>query len=143
MGSLSAATELRLPVRLDGNQVGRPVDVLLEPDTWRAVGFLVHCRDDVRRMLPYAAARLDETEIAVDSAAMLLDDVGFYHARSESLRGLLGAEVGRGRRSVGILRDVLLGSGGVATELEVERDGELVRIDPDGASVASPRASAA
>jgi hypothetical protein len=139
MGSFSASAFLRAPVRLHGIQLGHPTDVLLDVDAWQAVGFVVHCGDESVRFLPWAASQPSDTEIAVGSALMLLEDVAFYAKRSTSLRSLLGGELSAG----GVLRDVLIGDAGAITELEVDRDGELRRVPPAGARVRPKRATAA
>lgn len=143
MRSLSAVAALALPVRHRGIQLARPVDLLLETGAWRAVGFVALCGDDALRFLPYAASQPGDEEISVRSALMLLDDVDFYRARSDSLRALLGGTVERRRREAGVLRDVLLARDGAVTALEVERGGTRLRLPPDGATVSSSRASAA
>jgi len=143
MSSLSAVGALQLSVRLHGIQLGRPVDVLLETDAWQALGFVVHCGDDAPRFLPYAACQPSEDEIAVGSALMLLEDVGFYRQRGASLRALLGGAVERAGLPAGILRDALLDRGGAVDELEVERGGAIERIPAAGTRIASARASAA
>ena len=66
------------------------MDVLLDADGWRVLGFVVLCGDESRRFLVYAAADLGQDEIAVPSALLLLEDVDFYRGRSRSLRALLG-----------------------------------------------------
>ena len=144
MGSLSASAALQLPVRLRGIQLGRPVDLLLETDTWNALGFVVRCRDRSQRFLPLAAAQTTEDEIRVGSALMLLEDVGFYRARGTSYRSLLGGEVLRSGRSAGRLRDLVLANGEV-TELELDRGGAggVVRVPAPGFVVVPSRASAA
>jgi hypothetical protein len=139
MGSLSAAASLHLRVDLHGIQLGRPTDLLLDVESWQALGFVVHCGDESVRFLPYAAAQPSETEIAVGSALMLLEDVQFYEKRGVSFRSLLGGKVG----PHGTLRDVYIGPGGAVTELEVERDGSLRRVLAAGQTVASPKLSAA
>jgi hypothetical protein len=144
MGSLSASTALHLPVRLRGILLGRPVDLLLETDTWHALGFVVRCGDESHRFLPLAAAQTTDDEIQVGSALMLLEDVGFYRARSTSYRSLLGGEVQRGGRPAGRLRDLVL-AGGEVTELELDRGGAtgIVRVPATGSVVLPSRASAA
>jgi len=138
MGSLSAAGALQLPIRLQGIELGRPVDLLLETDTWRALGFVVRCKDDSQRFLPYMASQPGDEEIAVGSALMLLDDVAFYEKRGVSFRSLLeGAVAG------GILRDVIVSRDGGVTELEIERSGGVERIAAAGARVHPTRATAA
>ena len=139
MGSQSAAASLRLPVRLHGIQLGRPTDLLLDVESWHVIGFVVRCGDDSVRFLPWAASQPSAAEIAVGSALMLLEDVGFYERRSVSFRSLIGGTIPLG----GVLRDVYIGDGGAVTELEIERDGELRRIPPAGTRVAPTRATAA
>ena len=121
MGSFSAAASLHLRIELHGIQLGRPTDLLLDTEAWQVLGYVVHCGDESVRFLPYAAAQTSETEIAVGSALMLLEDVGFYEKRGVSFRSLLGTELGGGA-----LRDVTLDATGHVTELEVEREGILV-----------------
>jgi hypothetical protein len=143
MGSLSAAASLQLPVQLRGIQLGRPTDLLLDVDTRHAVGYVVHCGDGARRFLPYGASQTSETEIAVASALMLLEDVAFYVTRGVSFRSLLGGEVERNRRQVGVLRDVYITRDGKVVELELERGGTRRRVPATGTAVVPKRASAA
>lgn len=143
MDALTAATALQLPIRLQGIQLGRPVDILVMTDTWQALGFVVLCRDESRRFLPYAACQPKEDQIAVGSALMLLEDVEFYRSRGASFRDLLGAVVEQKGRPVGILRDLVLARGGEIAELLVERGGVPVRLPAAGCRVVSPRATAA
>jgi len=139
MGSLSAAACLRLPVRLHGIQLGHPTDLLFDVEAWHVVGLVVRCGDESVRFLPWAASQPSEEEIAVGSALMLLEDVEFYVKRSVSFRAIAGRELALG----GVLRDILIGGAGAVTELEIERDGELRRIPPEGTRVAPTRATAA
>jgi hypothetical protein len=110
MGSRSATELLQLPVELHGIRLGQPVDLLLDPTEWRALGFVVRCGDESSRFLVFAAADLREDAIEVTSALLLLEDVDFYRDRSRSLRDLLGGE----------LRDVLVAPDG-SVEVESER----------------------
>jgi hypothetical protein len=139
MGSLSAAASLRVPVRLHGIQLGRPTDLLVDVESWHVLGFVVHCGDESVRFLPWAASQPAETEIAVGSALMLLEDVAFYAKRSVSFRSLVGGELPLG----GVLRDLRIGDGGFITELEIERDGELRRVPPAGTRILRTSATAA
>jgi hypothetical protein len=143
MGSPSAVSLLQLPVRLQGIQLGRPTDILLETASWRVLGFVVHCGDEAPRFLPYAAAQVHDDEIAVGSALMLLEDVGFYSQRGVSLRSLLGGTVENGHRHRGRLRDVVLGAGGTVAELELERGDTTQRVSAAGSVVIPTRATAA
>ena len=144
MGSLSASAALRLPVRLRGIQLGRPVDILLETHRWHAIGFVVRCGDESQRFLPLAASQTTDEEIRVASSLMLLEDVGFYRTRSTSYRSLLGGEVHRNGRPAGRLRDLVLADGAV-TELELDRGGTtgVVRVPAPGSVVVPSRATAA
>lgn len=138
MGSRSAAAVLQLPVRLQGIELGRPVDLLLETDSWRALGFVVRCRDESRRFLPYMASQPLEDEIAVGSALLLLEDVAFYRKRGVSFRSLLDGQV-----EGGVMRDVILSINGEVTEIEIMRGDVIERIPAAGATVLPTRASAA
>jgi hypothetical protein len=120
MGSRSATELLQLPVRLHGIRLGRPVDLLLDPFEWRAIGLVVLCGDESSRFLVFAAADLLEAAIDVSSAFLLLEDVEFYRDRSRSLRDLLGDE----------LRDLLVRPDGSVEALVVERDGAVREIEP-------------
>jgi hypothetical protein len=120
MGSRPATELLQLPVRLHGIRLGQPVDLLLDPVEWRALGFVVHCGDEGSRFLVFAAADLLEDAIEVSSVLLLLEDVGFYRDRSRSLRDLLGDE----------LRDLLVTPDGRVEALVVERDGVVQVIEP-------------
>jgi hypothetical protein len=93
MGSRSAIELLQLPVRLNGIRLGQPVDLLLDPVEWRALGLVVRCGDEGSRFLVLAAADIREDAIEVPSALLLLEDVEFYRARSRSLREILGGEL--------------------------------------------------
>ncbi len=143
MGSRSAAALLQLPVRHHGIRLGQPVDMLLETEAWRALGFLVLCGDETQRFLPIAAAQPGDEEIAVASALVLLENFGFYLERADSLRALLGGEASRAGRPLGRLRDVLLEPDGAVGALVVERDGREARVASDRVAVSSSRASAA
>ena len=144
LGSLSASAALQLPIRLRGIQLGRPVDLLLETDSWHAIGFVVYCGDESQRFLPLAAAQTSDDEIAVGSALLLLEDVGFYRTRSTSYRSLLGGEVQRNGRPAGRLRDLVF-AGGAVVELELDRGGTtgIVRVPAAGSTVVPSRATAA
>ena len=78
---------LALPVRLHGMQLGRPVDAFLDELADRVIGFEVRCGDGARRFLPFTVARLQEEEIGVDSALVLVDEhnLAFYRRHSRSL----------------------------------------------------------
>jgi hypothetical protein len=124
MGSRSATELLQLPVQLNGIRLGRPVDLLLDAEEWRALGFVVLCGDQSLRFLVFAAADIEADAIRVSSALMLLEDVEFYRARSRSLRELL---------KPGEVRDLLLAPDGVVDAL----------LLPEGSSVEAGHVSPA
>jgi hypothetical protein len=82
---------LRLPVRARGIELGRPVDVIIDPARERALGFDVLCRDESHRFLPLTAAVIDDDQISVESALTLLseDQLEFYRTRGTSVRELM------------------------------------------------------
>jgi hypothetical protein len=143
MGSRSAIELLQLPVQLHGIRLGRPVDLLLDPVDWRAIGFVVLCGDESRRFLVFAAADLQEDTIAVPSALLLLEDVDFYRVRSRSLRSLLGCAVAHGRYGSGELHDLLVNRDGSVEAVVVDDAGILEEVRAADATVEPERVSAA
>lgn len=105
---------LRLPVRLHGLQLGRPVDLLLDPDAKRAVGLDLLCGDEVHRFLPLPTAAVGRDEIRILSPFVLLEqrELDFYRARTLALGRLRGRPVERHGRKIGLLQDVVVGGAG-------------------------------
>jgi hypothetical protein len=143
MGSMLATELLLLPVRLHGIRLGRPVDLLLDPDGWRVLGFVMLCGDESERFLVFATADPREKEIDVPSALLLLEDVDFYRERSRSLRALLGGAVTNGRGDLGELRDLLLTRDGTVAALVVEEGEAILEVEPAGATVEPEQVSTA
>lgn len=143
MGLLSIAGMVGCPVRLHGILLGRPTDVVLDADCRRVLGFVVESGDDAPRFLPFAASQPADDVIAVGSALMLLDDVGFYLKRGSSFRSLVGTEIEGERAPVGTLTDMRVDTTGAVIELEVESDGGRHRISASGARFAPSAATAA
>jgi hypothetical protein len=143
MGSRSATELLLLPVQLNGIRLGRPVDLLLDAVDWRALGFVVLCGDDVERFLVFAGGDLHEDEIAVPSAFLLLEDVGFYRGRSRSLRALRDQAVLREGRAIGELDDLLLRRDGIVEALVVYEDEALHEVEPAGTTIEPEHVSTA
>jgi hypothetical protein len=87
---LPAGDLLRLPVRANGIEIGHPVDVIVDPSRSHALGFDVLCHDETHRFLPLTAAVLEDDQISVESALVLLaeDQLDFYRTRAISLREL-------------------------------------------------------
>lgn len=82
---------LRLPVRTRDIEIGRPVDVIVDPVRSCAVGFDVLCRDDEHRFLPWTAAVIGDGAISVRSPIVMLEEeqLAFYRTRAQSLRKLV------------------------------------------------------
>lgn len=116
---------LGLPVRLHGLQVGRPVDLLLDPEAHRAVGLDLLCGDEVHRFLPLQTAAIGDEEIRILSPFVLLEqrELEFYRSRALALGRLRGRPVERHGRKVGLLQDVVVAEGGqlVAAIVDNER----------------------
>jgi hypothetical protein len=128
MREFSGDELLRLPVRLHGIDVGRPRDLLLDPEATRAVGLEILCRDDVHRFLPLPAAAVRDDEIRILSPLVLQDELDFYRSRALALSALRERPVVRKRHAVGTLRDVVVAADGELLGLVVEVDGGLGRI---------------
>ena len=130
MPETPASALLRLPVRLHGIDIGRPVDVLLSGDRSQAVGLEVVCGDGARRFLPLRAASVAADEISIASAFALLDEdqLRFYRTRGSVLSELRGELVEDGGAPVGPLEDVLLDAELAVVGLEVSVEGERRRV---------------
>lgn len=132
MRGLSADALLHLPVRLNGIDIGRPVDVILAPELDRALGLDVLCGDSAHRFLPLGAASIARDEIALSSALTLVEDPSFYLRKGAAYRGLRGQTLTRGGHPLGVLRDLLLAKDGSVEELVVEGpDGTTRRYRTD------------
>ena len=143
MGSRSAIELLQLPVRLRGIRLGRPVDLLLDADEWRALGFVVLCGDESLRFLVFATADVEADAIEVPSALLLFEDLDFYRERSRSLRGLLGGDVVTGPEAFGKLHDLTLAPGGAVETLVMADAGVVREVRPDGLSIMAAQVSPA
>jgi hypothetical protein len=135
MASKSGLGLLQLSVELEGIRLGRAVDLLLDAEAWRVLGFIVLCGDESQRFLAHAAAELRDDAIAVPSALLLLEAVDFYRERSRSLRALLGASVTSEDRVIGVLDDVVVARDGNLESLLVARGGAVHEVEPAGARI--------
>jgi hypothetical protein len=70
-----------------GIELGRLVDLILDPGGRRVLGFDVLCGDGEHRFLPVAAAETHPDQVAVRSAFALLDgpELTFYRERGTTL----------------------------------------------------------
>ena len=75
-------------VVLDGIELGRVVDVILDEAGERPVGFDVLCGDGSHRFLPYAASLHGGEEVEIESPLVLLgrDQLDFYRRHGRALR---------------------------------------------------------
>jgi hypothetical protein len=89
----SAEELLSLPVRVGGIRVGRPVDLVVDRERRRVLGFDVLCGDETRRFLPFAVAAVRDDEIEIFTPLVLLElaQVGFYRKEADWLREQNGA----------------------------------------------------
>jgi hypothetical protein len=125
-GGRSGDELLRKPVRLHGIELGRSVDLYVDPVAVRVIGIAVLCGDGQQRFLPLAGARVDPEQIAVQSALTLLDSdqLSFYRDRARTLSSLRGAEVEVRGALVGHLRSI-----------ELEPDGRIAGVSTDARHV--------
>jgi hypothetical protein len=112
---MTAAELLGRAVRLRGIRLGRPVDLVLDRDRTRVLGFDVRCGDEEQRFLPLAAARLENGEIEVSSSLVLVEgaEVAYYREQGCSFASLRGRPVGtNGGEAEGELVDLGLSDDG-------------------------------
>ena len=120
---------LHLPVCVDGAELGRPTDLLVDLDRLRVVGLNVRCDQGAERFLPLAAAELAAERINASSSLALLDESAYYGEHGASLRSLRGASVDLAGRRVGTLTDIVLRSDGEVTRIVVKGEsGKLRRL---------------
>jgi hypothetical protein len=121
MRGLSAAHLLRLPVRVHGIELGRPVDLVLDRAHTRVLGFEVLCGDEERRFLPLAVVTVRETQLELRSSLGLLDDavLAFYTKRGSTFAALRGCGVVRARAMLGELADLKLAADGTIASVVV------------------------
>jgi hypothetical protein len=143
MGSIAFGDVTMLPVRLHGIELGRSVELIVDLDVRRVLGFEVRCGDDVHRFLPLAAARVRDGEIMTRSSLTILDELPFYRARGHGLAALRGARVANAGGEVGTLRAVVFEDDGSIAELVVATAGGQRRIAPGVDVRIGSRASAA
>jgi hypothetical protein len=143
MGSMASGDVLALPVCLHGIALGRSVELILDADVRRVLGFEVRCGDDTHRFLPLAAAHVRDAEIAIASPLTLLDELAFYRARGHGLGALRRARVANAGGEVGTLRDVVFEASGAIRQLVVATPAGERRIPPGADVRVFARASAA
>ena len=134
MRGVSAERLLRLPVRVRGIELGRPVDLVLDREHTRALGFEVLCGDEERRFLPLAVATVRESELEVRSSLGLLDEaeLAFYTKRGSTFVALRGWGVVRARTLLGELVDLTLAADGTIASVMVATSDGCEEVDYGG-----------
>ena len=137
----SGAELLALPVRLHGIQLAKPVDLLLDRDGLRTVGFDLQCGDGERRFLALPTAAIDDKQIAVLSSLVILEEeeLDFYRSRTVTLNTLRDSPVQYKGKDVGRLVDVVVGPAGELRALLVEQHGRTIRMPYDNRLTVAPR----
>jgi hypothetical protein len=94
MTGAPAERMLHLPVRIGDIELGRAVDLIVDPADGRTLGFEVLCRDGSHRYLPLAAAigHPDWIEIASPLHLLDLDERSFYRRQAATRRSLRGPQ---------------------------------------------------
>lgn len=135
MRGVSVEHVLRLPIRLRGIHLGRPVDLVLDKERRRALGFEVQCGDDERRFLPFAVATIHDDEVEIPSPLVILEaaELAFYTKRGSTFRAIVGSDVVRARELIGELEDLRIEhDGGVsAVVVATERGSEALDYGDD------------
>lgn len=131
MRGVSAERLLRLPVRVHGIELGRPVDIVLDREHTRALGLEVLCGDEERRFLPLAVATVRESELELRSSLGLLDEaeLAFYTKRGSTFAALRGCGVVRGRALLGELVDLTFAADGTIASLVVATPNGCEELD--------------
>jgi hypothetical protein len=85
---------LHLPVRVGDIELGRAVDLIVDPADGRTLGLDVLCRDGSHRYLPLAAATGHPDWIEIPSPLHLLDldERSFYRRQATTRRSLRGRQ---------------------------------------------------
>lgn len=124
---------LTRPVLLNGIELGRPLDAMLDLESRRAVGLEIVCGDQTHRFLPLGAALIGCDTISVGSALVLLDAdaADFYRRRGSTFAALQGVPVQRRGRALGELRDLVVDEDGAVAAAEVGTDGARTRVRVD------------
>jgi uncharacterized protein YrrD len=111
------------PVCYADIRLGVVVDVLLDDELLRVLGFDVLCGDRVHRYLPLPACEILESSIAVPSTLVLMrQELDFYRRRARALTAVRGFPARLRGRELGTLVDLVFAPNGELVELVVETD---------------------
>jgi uncharacterized protein YrrD len=127
-GGLRASAVESRPVCYADIRLGVVVDVLLDDELQRVLGFDVLCGDRAHRYLPLPACEILESSIAVPSALVLMrQELDFYRQRARALTAVRGFPARRRGRALGTVVDLVFAPNGELVELVVEtEDGQAV-----------------
>lgn len=129
-GGLRASAVESRPVCYADIRLGVVVDVLLDAELRRVLGFDVLCGDRAHRYLPLAACEVGDAGISVASALVLMrQELDFYRERGRALTAVRGFPVRRGGRALGTLLDLVFTPDGQLLEVAVEGDGGKATVE--------------
>ena len=139
-GLRASAVESR-PVCYADIRLGVVVDVLLDDELRRVLGFDVLCGDRAHRYLPLAACEVQENTIAVPSSLVLMrQELDFYRQRARALTAVCGFPVRRRGRALGTVVDLVFTQDGELFELVLETDDGRATAEPGPGLVVGPDA---
>ena len=139
-GLRASAVESR-PVCYADIRLGVVVDVLLDDELRRVVGFDVLCGDRAHRYLPLAACEVQENTIAVPSSLVLMrQELDFYRQRARALTAVRGFPVRSRGRALGTVVDLVFTQDGELFELVLETDDGRATAEPGPGLVVGPDA---
>ena len=140
-GGLRAGAVESRPVCYADIRLGVVVDVLLDDELKRVLGFDVLCGDRVHRYLPLAACEIQEATIAVPSALVLMrQELDFYRQRARALTAVRGFPVRRRGTALGTVVDLVFTLDGELLELVLESDDGYAMAEPGPGLVVGPDA---
>jgi hypothetical protein len=133
MRALRADQLLALPLRLRGILLGRPIDLLLDRDELKVLGFELLSGDGSHRFVPLPTVSVSADELLVSSPLVLLEEgeLAFYRTRTIALSTLRNQAVSQDGHEVGVLRDIGFGPDGALLEVIVEADGGRLAVPYD------------
>jgi len=139
-GLRASAVESRFVCYAD-IRLGVVVDVLLDDELRRVLGFDVLCGDRAHRYLPLAACEILADSIAVPSALVLMrQELDFYRRRARALTAVRGFPARRRGRALGTVVDLVFAEDGKLVELVVETEEGRAAADAGPGLVVGPDA---
>jgi uncharacterized protein YrrD len=140
-GGLRASAVESRPVCFADIRLGVVVDVLLDDELRRVLGFDVLCGDRAHRYLPLAACEIQEAAIAVPSALVLMrQELDFYRQRARALTAVRGFPVRQRGTALGTVVDLVFTQDGELVELVLESDDGDATAEPGPGLVVGPDA---